>query len=338
MKLLTAGLVLLSIMFVDVFPSLGDDDGDKANLLKDDPLSAIRQAAVEILVDGRLNGSGWIATQDGTVITAAHVIWKPHQKIEVLSPTIGRFPAKIIATDPAHDLARLQIQAPDKKFPIIQIADQQPPEGSDVLLYGSALFRHWITIKGSMARRDKSYEYLSDLNLYCGFSIIAAPSPKGTSGGCWIDAKTGLVIGNQSGFINDKANNPSGLAILAPVDAIRAILSQLGDKEEATLGCGFEETFSQSPGFLKRIPNGASGVFTVPIRKGSSAEKAGLTSETLITHINGIPIVYRRELMEVLRKVKPGTAVDLRVLSPENHVPRDLKVTTEIVRRSSVSN
>jgi len=253
----------------------------------------------------------------------------------VMNPTIGRLPASIVATDPGHDLARLQIQIKGKspsEFPIIKIADRAPNEGENVFLYGSALFRHWITIKGSMARSEPSYEYISTLNMYCRFSIIAAPSPKGTSGGCWVDSK-GQVIGNQSGFINDNAKNPSGLAIVSPIDAVRAILKKSGDGKIGTIGCGLEEIFSQSSGFLKRLPEGAMGLFTVPIRKGSTASEAGLTKETLITHINGSPVTYRRDFMSIFRKVTPGGEVVLRVLTPENHTPRDLVVPTRIISR-----
>jgi serine protease Do/serine protease DegQ len=185
-----------------------------------------------------------------------------------------------------------------------------------------------------MARRDSCYEYLSPLGIYCRFSIIAAPSPKGTSGGCWVDS-SGRVIGNQSGFINDDANNPSGLAIVAPVDAIRSILTKTGHGKAATIGTGLEEVFSQSVGFLKRLPEGARGLLTVPIRKGSTAGAAGLTRETLITHINGTPITYRREFMAIFRKIPPGDKIILRIVTPENHVPRDVEVPTSVVRRST---
>jgi len=301
-----------------------------------DPIAQARRAAVEILVDGRLDGSGWIATSDGSVITAAHVIWRPHQKIEVTNPEIGRLPAVIVATDPQHDLARLQIQTPEARkldFPILEIAKAAPVEGGDVFLYGSALFRHWVAVRGSMARREPSYEYISILGCYCRFSIIAAPSPQGTSGGCWLNS-AGQVIGNQSGFINDNSSNPSGLAIVAPIDAIHAILTAEGDGKANTLGCGFEETFSQSPGFMARLPAGATGVITVPIRKGGAAEMAGLSSETLITHINGAAVSYRRELIDGLRAVKLGSPITLTCVTPQNHQPTNVRITPHMIQRA----
>src|SRR5438132_9591073 len=35
----------------------------------------VRAASVEILIAGRQDGSGWFASDDGLVVTAAHVVW-----------------------------------------------------------------------------------------------------------------------------------------------------------------------------------------------------------------------------------------------------------------------
>ena len=295
-----------------------------------DPLAKARRAAVEVLVNGQLQGSGWIASPDGTVVTAAHVIWHAGKgKVEVINRELGRLPATIVASDPGHDLARLRILVPERQvgeFPYLEVAKSSPREGESVYFYGSALFRHWLAIRGSMSRAEPTYEYLDSIHCYGNFSFIAAPSPSGTSGGCWLDSD-GNVIGNQTGFMNDNKGNPAGLALVAPTSAVRAIVTAEGDRTVASLGCGLEEVLTQSPGFVRRLPPGVQGAITVPIHKGRAAERAGLTKETLITRFEGKPITYRNELMDLVRSRKAGDQVRLTILSPDRPKPREITFT-----------
>jgi len=299
-----------------------------------DAVPRARAASVEILVDGRLDGSGWIADAKGSVVTAAHVVWNPHRKLEVVSPTLGRHPAKVVATHPGHDLARLVIdfgEAIPEKLPFLELAKEIPAEGEAVLLFGSAVFRHGLTVRGSVARRELGYEYFDTLGCYGGFYFVAAPSPPGTSGGCWLDLQ-GRVVGNQSGFINSQPGVGAGIALVAPLAAITRILTENGDQSVATLGCGLEELWSQHPDFIRRLPEGTSGVVTVPVRKGGPVERAGLHSEHVIVSLFGKPALYRSELMKEIRSRKPGETVTLQVVAPGEEV-REVEIVLGSVSR-----
>ncbi|HYW80974.1 MAG TPA: serine protease, partial [Thermoguttaceae bacterium] len=65
-------------------------------------------ASVEVLVDDHMDGSGWFVDGQGLLFTAAHVIGRPGRRIEVISPTIGRIEAQVVAVDLGHDLAMLR--------------------------------------------------------------------------------------------------------------------------------------------------------------------------------------------------------------------------------------
>lgn len=56
----------------------------------------ISPACIEILVGGRLDGSGVIVCPTGLVLTACHVIRKPSKRLEAFSPKVGR---KALLTD-----------------------------------------------------------------------------------------------------------------------------------------------------------------------------------------------------------------------------------------------
>ena len=71
----------------------------------------ISPACIEILVGGRLDGSGVIVCPTGLVLTACHVIRKPSKRFEAFSPKVGRKPLQLIATNRGSDMALLKLPA-----------------------------------------------------------------------------------------------------------------------------------------------------------------------------------------------------------------------------------
>ena len=69
------------------------------------------RASVEVLVGGQLKGSGWFATPEGHVVTAAHVAWKAGGALEVRAQGQERLSARAVAFDRGHDLALLKVPA-----------------------------------------------------------------------------------------------------------------------------------------------------------------------------------------------------------------------------------
>ena len=147
----------------------------------------ISPACVEILVGGRLDGSGAIVCPSGLVLTACHVIRKQSKQYEALSPELGRKPLSLIATYRGSDLALLKLPARDKPYPALPLAREIPPEGKPVFLLGSPIFRHHLLLRGTIARKSETYSWydgaFTNTIPICG---IGAP---GSSGGPWVNPK-----------------------------------------------------------------------------------------------------------------------------------------------------
>jgi S1-C subfamily serine protease len=80
--------------------------------------SRVQPAAVEILVEGHLAGSGCLVDKDGLVLTAAHVRGKPDRACEVNVSALGRLRAAFVAVDLGHDLVLLRLPPrAEKKVP-----------------------------------------------------------------------------------------------------------------------------------------------------------------------------------------------------------------------------
>jgi len=245
-KKIISGTLLMSILVL-FNGCISFHDSHRKNLYQ-----YIKAASVEILVDGHLEGSGWFANPDGYVTTAAHAVNRTNTSIEIISGNKGRLPAEVIASDRGHDIALLKVKGGTGPFQFLKIADSIPAPEDPVYLYGSALFHHGIMLGGIVARDGTTFTYYTDRQMLVRCYHVTAPSPPGTSGGPWVDRR-GRVVGNQSGFITHHGSG-AGIALVAPPDAIVRLVTTRKSVSTPSLGCGLEELWTQSPGFIKRFP------------------------------------------------------------------------------------
>lgn len=292
-------------------------------------------ATVEILVDGRLDGSGWFASADGLVVTAGHVIvGRTDHRIEIISPAAGRKIAKFVAIDRGHDLALLRVEKEDKPFPFLKVADAMPAPGQDVWLFAAANFRHKLMLRGSVARRNSTYEYFSNNRQYTNVYHVSAPSPPGTSGGCWLDQR-GRVVGNQSAFMTVNGAG-AGIAMLSPPGAIAHLIKSKKTVTTTTTQCAFEELWTQPVGYIANYPPGSAGLVPVLIQAEGAAAKAGLSDQMIITAVDDQLVAYVDELLTVLRRKKPGDNVTFTVLKLDGS--GQSKITIELEALDATRN
>ena len=135
------------------------------------------------------------------MVTAAHMVWNKTNKLEIVSHASGRVPANVVAVDRAHDLALVQVPPGKRPYPFLKVAMQIPAPLTEIYLFGAPMFRHETLLAGKVARATDSYEFRNEMKCFSRIYYVAAPSPQGTSGGCWVNAR-GLVVGNQSGLIS----------------------------------------------------------------------------------------------------------------------------------------
>lgn len=287
------------------------------------PLSAV---SVEILIEGHLNGSGCIADPSGLVLTADHVARGREDLPREVLWQGRRLPAQFVARDGLHDIALLQLPTAHAPYPFLPVAEAAPKAGTPVRLHGSAQFDHDVRLHGFMASETPSYRYFPDRLGFLRCWLVNGFSPPGTSGGAWVN-EAGRIVGVQSGFVNYKDASMSGLALNSPPDAIRALLSAKQTIPRPRLGCGLEELWSQSAGFIARFPTGTEGLITVPLEEDGPVAQAGLTRESLIVAVSSKPVRYRNDLLDEVYRHQPGDTLELRVLAPDTTEPTTVTVT-----------
>ncbi len=286
--------------------------------------AAVHRASVFVLLNGRHQGSGFFVDAEGLVATAAHVVRGKADGFEIVSPTVGRLKAERVAIDLGHDIALLRVPKRDAPYPALPVAARMPPAGSPVFLFGDPVFRHRLLLAGAVAVARPTYDYSPGTGCYTRAFFVTGTSPQGTSGGCWVDGR-GRVVGVQSGYLNS-AKAPAGIAIVAPPDALRALLATRASAETTTLGTRLDELWTQPHGFIARFPKGTQGVVTVVPQKGGPVARAGLNKESLITAIDGRPVAFVDDVLAAIRAKRPGDTVQLEVMDPDKPTRRIVTV------------
>lgn len=297
---LLVGLTLLAFSL----PTLADPTAESL-------AGRLSAASIEILVDGRLAGSGWIAASQGLAVTAAHVVNRGH-KIEVLTPANGRLSARVVAMDLGHDLALLKLERLGKLFSILQLSASPPRSGAPLALFGTALFRHGLTIPGSVASDHNMFEWNDVNNCYTEVQPVAAMAPKGLSGGPWVNA-AGEVVGVQSTAMTE-SGALAGIAFMSPLKDIRKLVQEKSSAEVATLGGVYAELWEPTLQRGKTIGGATAGIRVLRILAGGPLDRSGVSPGEIVLTLDGSKLELRDQLIGRIRDLPPGSSHTLTVL------------------------
>jgi S1-C subfamily serine protease len=303
-------------------PSLAGAQGRE--LTPDRIADRIDHAVVEILINGRMSGSGAIISQTGIVATAAHVMSNQDATLEVLMFDNKRFPVTVYAKDAGHDTLLLKMEPRNGGYPHLLPPKRPLTTGSRVYMCGTPLFRHRLLFSGTVAKAKPSAEYLNPH--YIQIFYIQSASPHGTSGAVWVNG-WGHYVGIQSSMLwINKA--PQGVAFATPYSAIKDLLDDPRLVQTATAGFAVEELSEQKPEYLENISPDLRGVVIKVILKGSPLETAKVAKDTILTHIDDTVIETRDAFVEFIRSHEPGDLIQatLRDASGDNKRVIEIKL------------
>lgn len=252
-------------------------------------------------------GSGFIISEDGYVITNAHVVDKALE-IKVGLQDQREFTAELIGSDPASDIALLKLDAVE--LPVVTIGDSEDLRvGEWVLAIGSPFgFEHTAT-QGIVSALARS---LPD-DTYVPFIQTDVAVNPGNSGGPLFNTD-GEVVGVNS-QIYSRSGGYQGVSFSIPINVAMSIADQLKEKGFATrgwLGVGIQnvdQALAKSFGLDKPI-----GALVSQVTRNSPADNGGLRSGDIILKFNGKSVRYSSSLPPLVGAVRPGKTVDVQVL------------------------
>jgi serine protease Do len=249
-------------------------------------------------------GSGFIISQDGYVLTNAHVI-DGATDVYVKLTDKREFKAKVIGSDKRTDVAVLKIEG--TKLPKLTIGDSDKIKAGEwVIAIGSPFdLDNTVTAGIISAKARDTGDYLPLIQ------TDVAVNP-GNSGGPLINMR-GEVVGINS-QIYSRSGGYMGISFAIPIDEAMRVADQLKGTGKVTRGrIGVQigevsKDVADSIGLQK-----AQGALVVRIEAGTPAEKAGLQDGDVILKFNGQAVEKSTDLPRIVGATKPGSKATMTV-------------------------
>jgi len=245
-------------------------------------------------------GSGFIISQDGYVLTNAHVV-ADAATVTVKLTDRREFTAKVIGVDKRSDVALLKIDA--RGLPTVRFGDPSSLRpGQWVVAIGSPFgFDNSVTV-GVVSATARA---LPDEN-YIPFIQTDVPINPGNSGGPLFNLK-GEVVGINS-QIYSRTGGYMGMSFAIPIDLVLNVKDQLltkGKVSRSRIGVAVQEVNQQlAQTFGLSVPHGA--LISSVDAKGPGS-RAGLKPGDVITSVNGKVINRSSDLPAIIAALPPGS-------------------------------
>lgn len=251
-------------------------------------------------------GSGFIFSADGYVLTNAHVVANAEEVIVTLTDK-REFKAKVIGSDQRTDIAVLKLEATG--LPKVTLGDSDKVRvGEWVMAIGSPFgFENTVTAGIVSAKTRETGEFVPFIQ------TDAAVNP-GNSGGPLFNIK-GEVIGINSQIYSD-GGGYIGISFAIPINTANETANQIIKGGKVTRGRiaiemeqgGISDDLAESFGLPK-----APGVMIKMVEKDGPADKAGILSKDIIRKVNGVAVKNNIDVVRAISTKLPGTKITLSI-------------------------
>ena len=260
-------------------------------------------------------GSGFIVSKDGYILTNNHVVDGADQvTVELLDHRVFKH-VKIVGHDAQTDVAVLKIDATD--LPTVTLGDDAKTRvGEWALAIGNPFGLDFTVTAGIISAKGRSTQ-LADLNqdnyrIQDFIQTDAAINP-GNSGGPLVNIR-GEVVGINSAIASETGSY-TGYGFAIPITLAKTVMDDLiahGHVRRAIIGARISEVLGEDATVAKLKEPG--GVKLVSVSEGSPAEKAGMEAGDIVVRIDGKPVDRVATLQRLIRTYQPGDVVDLEAV------------------------
>lgn len=250
------------------------------------------------------NGTGIVMTEDGYIITNAHVV-EGGTSVNVVFADDTNANGRIIGLDTTTDLAVVKVEK--RGLVPAEFGDSTALKmGERVVAIGNAGGLSGTITQGIISGLNRDLgDGARSLEL---IQVDAAINP-GNSGGPLIN-RFGQVVGINSSKI--AAVNYEGIGFAIPISEALPIIENIVDygyvKGRAVLGISIVELNSTN-GPINGLPS--KGVCIVEFNEGCKMQKEGVQLRDVIVQTNGREIITSDDLLEELDKCSPGDFINL---------------------------
>ena len=268
------------------------------------------------------SGSGVIIREDGYIVTNNHVI-EGATKIEVTLNTNQTYQATLVGTDPATDVALLQIEA--NGLPVVPFGDSDKLRlGEWVIAIGSPYDLRSTITAGIVSAKGRSMpNYSGEFKIESFIQTDAAVNP-GNSGGALVD-KAGNLVGINTAIIS-QTGSYAGYSFAVPVNIVKKIVYDLmdyGSVQRAVLGITMQEIDDKIADELKL--SSRNGVYIVEVSKSGAADKAGIKAGDVLIAIDSTMLTNSASVQEAVSRFSPGDEAVVTVIRDGKQKKLDVK-------------
>jgi len=275
------------------------------------------------LVPEEGQGSGFIIDKDGHILTNYHVVAEARQ-VEVTLHNRKKYKATIVGTDRSHDLAVVQIKAPDLQ-PMTLGDSTNLQVGQKVYAIGNP-FGLSGTLTRGIVSSIRSVQEPNGQTIDEAIQTDAAINP-GNSGGPLLNWH-GEVIGINT-MIASNVGQSAGIGFAIPINTAKAVLNDLvtlGRVRRPAMGV---RTIPIDPDLADQLGLAADyGLLIVQVVQGGAADRAGLRGGNERAYLGNVPIMIggdlivaidgeriedQQDLAQIMNKHRAGDAVHVTI-------------------------
>ncbi len=278
--------------------------------------------------DAQASGSGVIVdAAKGWILSNHHVI-KGATKIVVTLKDRREFTAKLIGSDPATDIALLQI--PPEKLTAVRVGESDALQVGDYVLAIGNPFGVGQTVTSgivsALGRAGLNIEGFED------FIQTDASINPGNSGGALINLR-GELIGINTAIIGPTGGNV-GIGFAVPTNMAMRVMDQLvrfGEVKRGGIGIYAISEINQEIARENRLPT-IEGALINTVISGSPADKAGIKKGDVVVAVNGRTVRTGYDLRNQQALTPIGQVLDLSIIRAGQ--PKNMRVTVETPARA----
>ena len=266
-------------------------------------------------------GSGVIVDAEGYVMTNYHVVFGARD-ISVSLSDGRRYPAKVVGTDGATDLAVLKIEGDD--LIAAEWGDSDSLEaGAMVWAIGSPFGLQQTITFGIISAKHRTGSSYNDV--YQDFLQTDCAVNPGNSGGPLVDAR-GQVVGINTAILGEAYQ---GVSFAIPSSIARDIYEHLrakGEVDRGWLGVQLDEVTDHVAQQLNLPKKGGALIHSIVDTRyqASPAGQAGLQRDDVIIRWNGKPIEKPAQLIRAVAMTEVGSTATVEVI--RNGQPKKFQV------------
>jgi S1-C subfamily serine protease len=269
-------------------------------------------------------GSGFILDKAGHVLTNYHVVEGANRGIQVTLSNKSSYKATVVGTDKTHDLALLQISAPNLQ-PVTLSDSSGLAVGQKVYAIGNP-----FGLSGTMTRgiisSIRSIKNADGAPIEDAIQTDAAINP-GNSGGPLLNSH-GDVIGINTMIASNGADQSSGIGFAIPINTAKAVLSDLtryGRVKRPSLGI---VSFAIGPDLAEQMGLASDyGVLIQKVVPGGAAERAGLHGGNEQAYVGNTPIMLGGDLIVAIDGQQVTDPQDISAMMDKHQAGDTISVT-----------